>query len=164
MNVETIDDLFEYQLEGMYYTETELVDALDELASETSNEELRQGFQEHKEETQEHVERLEAVFQVLGREPDTHENPVMDGLEQAKSEFTDSAESQEIKDLYFIGAGIKTERIEITGYEGLLQLAEQLDMGDEVTGPLNKTLEEEEETLDELQAMTEQEQIEQLVD
>lgn len=162
MNVETLQDLFEYQLENMYYVENELLDALDEIASETSEQELQGGFEEHKEETQEHVERLEAVFQVLGREPDQRESPVMEGLIEANEEFLDAAESEEVKDLHFLGAGMKTERIEITGYEGLIQLAEQLDMGDEVTGPLQQNLEEEKETLEELESMSDEETIEQI--
>lgn len=162
MNVETPQDLFEYQLEDMYNAEKQLVDALDEAAGESGDEELERGFEEHRRETERHVERLEEVFEALGRLPDERTSPVMEGLADARAEFDDAAGSQDVTDLFLLGAGIKTERFEISGYEGLLELAEEFDMGEEVTGPLERNLEEERETLETLEEKSQGRKIEEI--
>lgn len=151
MNVETPQDLFEYQLEDMYYAEAELVDVLDEAASESGDDEIRSEFEEHREETADHVERLEDVFEALDRRPDERKSPVMEGLVEAREEFAEAAGGQDVTDQYLLGAGLKTERFEIAGYENLLELAEALDADDAVTEPLERNLEEERETLETLE-------------
>lgn len=164
MNVETPSDLFEFQLEDMYYVENELVDVLDEAASESGDEEIRDGFEQHREETREHVERLERAFEALDRRPGERESPVLDGLVDAHEEFSDAAGSQDVTDLYLLGAGVKTERFEINAYEGLLELAEHLDLGEEVTRPLEQNLEDERETLVTLEEKTQGQKVEEIAD
>lgn len=67
--IQSLEDMFVYQLEEMYYVEHRLVDVLDELATEANNDTLAKGFQDHRDETREHVARIERVFESIGRRP-----------------------------------------------------------------------------------------------
>lgn len=166
-NVETARDLFVFELEGMYYVETELVeqlgelheeaatDALDGAAEEGIREQFRELLAEHRSETEEHVERLERVFDAIGQQPGARESTTLGGLVQEKERFTNVLLNDELRNLYYLGAAVKTERIEISGYEALLQLAGALDLPDEVTELLEANLQDERQALENLQELRE---------
>jgi ferritin-like metal-binding protein YciE len=154
MSIDSLEEMFEQELEQLYYIENRLVDALEEMASEASNEKLQSGFAEHREETREQVERLERAFDAFGREPSESESQVLDGLLREHDEFVEQSGDEQLHDLYDLQAGMKTERFEITAYEGLLTLANKLDLGDDVTDPLEDNLSEEKSALRELEGLS----------
>ena len=153
-DVRRLEDQFVYDLEAAYDMEVKLVDALDEMAREATNDKMASGFETHRDETETHVRRLEEVFEALGREPNRRTNHVVDGLLQEKEEFESVASGDKIRDLHFLMAGLKTERIEITHYEGLIMVAEKAELGDDVTGPLEDVLDQEEKTFRKLQGLS----------
>jgi ferritin-like metal-binding protein YciE len=67
MSLNTLDALFEDSLRDMYYAEKKLVKTLPKMAKKASSEELADAFNSHKAETEGHVERLEKVFEMLGK-------------------------------------------------------------------------------------------------
>lgn len=154
MALNTLEDMFVFQLEEMYYIENQLVDALDEMASDATNDKLEKGFEEHREETREHVRRVEEAFDALGRQPNRRESMVLDALIQERQQFHQEARDEHLRDLFDTVAGIKTERMEITGYQGLLVLANKLDLDDDVTDPLQDNLSSEKSALRELEALS----------
>ncbi|WP_253736890.1 ferritin-like domain-containing protein [Halohasta salina] len=152
MTVETLHDKFVYELQQAYYIETQLVDVLEEMDQTTADEELSNGFQRHQRETAEQARRLEDVFEALDERPDAWQCHALDGLVEDHSEFLeDAAADDDLIDLYNVGAGVKVERLEISVYEGLLNHATELELPNEVTEPLDETLDEEEATLTELE-------------
>lgn len=163
MTIDSMHDMFVYRLQEMYYVENQLVDVLDELSMETSNEDLAQGFADHRDETQGQAERLEEVFDRIDETPEEHRSPVFDALLEERDEFFEqAADDDDLRDLYRLGAGIKTESIEITGYEGLLMLAQKLDLPSDVTNPLEDNLDQEERTRKKLKAMGEESTVKQV--
>lgn len=164
MTVQSLRDLFEFELGRMYYVEQRLVDALDEMARDATNDTLSEGFAEHRDETRRQVERLETVFEELGSVPEEREDPIVDALIGDKESFDDLAADDDIRNVYYNSAGIKTERFEITAYEGLLMLADRLDLGRDVTNPLEENLDEEKSARRELKAVAEGSQFKQLLD
>lgn len=160
--VDTLEDLFTYQLREMYYIETELVDVLDAMASDATDERVAEAFAEHREETREHVNRLGRAFDALQMSPEPQESAVFDGLLAEREQFLDSATNEGVVTPYLIGAGIKTERMEITGYESLLELADELDYPDDVVDPLSANLDEEQNARQELSALGEGSKIKEL--
>ena len=66
MKIKTMDDLFLAQIKDLYDAEKQLVKALPKMAKAASSQELRQGFQEHLEQTKGQVSRLEQIFDQLG--------------------------------------------------------------------------------------------------
>lgn len=156
MAVTDLHDKFVYDLQEMYYIENRLVDVLDDLAMDAANEELGEGFREHREQTREHVTRLEDVFRAIDEPPEQRSSPVFDALLTEREQFLEEAGGDEdLRDLYDLGAGVKNEHLEIAGYEGLIQTARKLDLSREVTNALNQNLDEEQETKKQLKMLGE---------
>ena len=153
MSVDSLDEMFVYQLREMYAVEEKLVEVLGNLAADATDDKLEKGFRDHQDETREHVERIEEAFRALDRDPEGSESLVLDAMVEERKRFVEQSPKGELHDLFDLQAGIKTERMEISGYEGLLTLAEKLELGDDVTDPLEKNLDSEESTLNELEAM-----------
>lgn len=154
MSVESTEDLLVEGLQHVYYTEQRLLDALEELESTSSQEELQQGFSEHREETQEQIERLEQAFEALGQEPEAAEDPVIEGMIEAHEEFVDKDPSDAALNRFNIAAGQKSEHYEIACYGNLTPLADQAGY-DDVADLLEQNMREEQETLDELSQLGE---------
>ncbi|MFC7008954.1 YciE/YciF ferroxidase family protein [Halalkalicoccus salilacus] len=154
MSVESTEDLLVEGLQHIYYTEQRLLDALEELESTSTQEELQQGFSEHREETQEHVERLEQVFEQLGQEPEAAEDPVVEGMIEAHEEFVDKDPSDAALNRFNIAAGQKSEHYEIASYGNLAPLADQAGY-DEAADLLEQNMREEQDALDELSELGE---------
>ncbi|WP_394739531.1 YciE/YciF ferroxidase family protein [Natronococcus roseus] len=155
MTIETTEDLFVEGLKHAYYTEQRLVDALEELEETSSSEELADGFAEHREETQTHVDRIEQVFEQLDAEAEAEEDPVVEGMIEAHEEFMSKDPSDEAIDRFNIAAGQKSEHYEIASYGNLVPMADQLGM-DDAADTLEETLREEQDELDTLSEYGEQ--------
>jgi len=155
MPVETLDELFEHELEDIYYAEHELIDVLEELADQTDHEEATQAFEDHREETQDQVDRLEEVFEMVDEPPEEEECEGIQGLVEEHEEFLDMDPSQEVLDVFNLTSAQKTEHYEISAYENLVVLANQLGMED-AADLLHQNLREEEQTLEDLQELTQQ--------
>ena len=154
MSVESTEDLLVEGLQHIYYTEQRLLDALEELESTSSQEEIQQGFSEHREETQEHVERLEQVFEQLGQEPEAAEDPIVEGMIEAHEEFVEKDPSDAALNRFNIAAGQKSEHYEIAAYGNLIPLADQSGY-DEAADLLEQNMREEQDALDELSQLGE---------
>ena len=59
--------LYVDELRDIYNAEKQLTKALPKMAKAATTEDLRNGFTEHLEQTREHVERLEQIFEALGQ-------------------------------------------------------------------------------------------------
>ena len=152
--IDDLEDQFVYDLEAVYDMELKLVDALDEMAMKASNDNISEGFADHRDETRRHVERVEAAFEALRREPNRRTNAVVDALIEENEEFERRTSNDTLRDLHFLNAGMKTERIEITAYEGLVLLGDKAHLDDDVTDPLEDNLDEEEKTLKKLKGLS----------
>ena len=89
MKQRTLRDLFHEQLRDMYNAEGQLVKALPKMAKAATNPELRQGFQEHLEQTKNHQERLGDVFEVLGEKARGKTCEAMEGLVEEAKDWLD---------------------------------------------------------------------------
>jgi len=152
MAMQTIEELFEHELKDMYSAEQSLLEALEQMADESSDREIRKGFTQHRKETQAQIKRLEKIYKVLGQKPATGTCPGIEGLIKEKKAFLREKPSGELLEFYNIGAAQKAERYEITAYETLIDMAEKLGMGD-VVELLEQNLQEEEMTLNRLKAI-----------
>lgn len=148
------EDLFVYELEAAYDMELKLVDALDEMSTLATNDNLSKGFAVHRAETNTQVRHVKEAFDALGREPTRRKNQIVDGLLAEREQFDAIVVDNVLLNTYYLGVAMKTERFEITCYEGLLLAAEKADLGTNVTDPLKNNLEQEEKTLRKLQALT----------
>ena len=152
MAMQTIEELFEHELQDIYSAEQSLVDALEQMASESSDREIKRGFTQHRRETQGQIKRLDKVYKALGQKPESGTCPGIEGLIKEKKVFMRERPSEELLEFYNIGAAQKVERYEITAYESLIDMAEKLGMRD-VVELLEQNLQEEEMTLNKLKAI-----------
>ena len=87
MRIEKLQDLFEIGLRYVYDCENKLVKkGLPAMVDASSSPELRQGFEQHLRETQNHVTRLEQVFSIIGKKPDTESNDILDAMTKSGRE------------------------------------------------------------------------------
>jgi ferritin-like metal-binding protein YciE len=142
MQLNTLNDLFEEQLQDLYSAETQLVEALPKMASASSNEELRDAFEQHLAETRQHVERLTQIFGQLGEKPGTEKCKAMEGLIKEGEEVLSMQGDPTVIDAALIAAAQRVEHYEIAAYGTVKTLADQLDLGD-AKGLLDDTLDEE---------------------
>ena len=152
MAMQTIEELFEHELKDIYAAEHALLDALEQMANESSDREIKKGFVQHRKETQAQIKRIEKIYKSLGQKPEAGTCPGMEGLIKEKKAFMRERPSEELLEFYNIGASQKVERYEITAYESLIDMAEKLGMADAVE-LLEQNLQEEEMTLNKLKAI-----------
>ncbi|MFC4451430.1 ferritin-like domain-containing protein [Halorussus aquaticus] len=164
MALDTPEDLFEYELRGIYYAERELTDLLDELQTSATEADLVDGFAEHRDETVVHVERLERVFDVLGLEPHERNVPTFDALREEKREADTDSHDVAVQNTLYNHVGRKAERLELTAYEGLLALADVLDADPEAVDLLEQNRDEDREALDTLESVSEGGEFESFID
>ena len=124
--MQTGHELFVHGLKDMLDGERQLVDALQELESDSSNSQLKKAFASHREETEGQVERLQQCFELLGEESAEGECAGIKGLIEEKKAFMEEDPEEDILDVFHIGAAIKTESYEICEYESLIDMAREM--------------------------------------
>lgn len=154
MTTDSTEQLLVDGVQELYYMENKLVDALEELSEQSENDELQEAFSEHREETQQHVERLEKVFEELDQEPEERQERIIDAMIEEHDEFASENEG-EVLDRYNMAVGQKTEHYEIAAYGNLTSIAGKLGY-DEAADLLEETLREEEDALEEVTKVSEQ--------
>lgn len=154
MRLESLKDLYLEQLKDLYSAETQLVDALPKMAEAATAPDLKQGFQEHLRQTQEHVNRLERIFQSLGEKPGGHTCEGMKGLVREGEQMIKMKGEPNVIDAGLIAAAQRVEHYEIAGYGTVRTYAELLGHDEHVT-LLERTLTEEEETDERLTMLAE---------
>jgi ferritin-like metal-binding protein YciE len=141
MQLQTTQDLFEHELSDLYSAETQLVAALPKMAEAATNDDLRQAFQHHLEETRDHVRRLEDIRGQIGSAM-TDECEGMRGLIEEGQEIIAAGGDPTVKDAALISAAQRVEHYEIAAYGTARTLADELDF-DEAKDLLDQTLDEE---------------------
>jgi ferritin-like metal-binding protein YciE len=139
---DTLDDLLVEQIEDLYDAEQRLTDTLPKMAEAASNSQLATAFRTHLEETRQHVNRLENVFQLLGKEPSRETCDAMKGLISEGEDMIDAEGSPEIRDAALIAAAQRVEHYEIAGYGSARTFASRVGR-DDVAAILQQTLDEE---------------------
>jgi ferritin-like metal-binding protein YciE len=152
--IESLNDLFVEQLRDLYDAENQLIKALPKMAEGANSDELRQGFEEHLEQTKEHAQRIETIFEQLGQKAKAKKCKGMEGLIKEGSEVLDEDMSEDVKDAAIIAAAQRVEHYEIAAYGTVRTFANLLGETEAAT-LLEQTLEEEKETDDKLTQLAE---------
>jgi ferritin-like metal-binding protein YciE len=85
-DIKDMNDLFVHTLRDIYYAEKQIVKALPEMIQKSSDPQLKQGFDSHLRETQNHVKRLEQVFRLVGEKAQGVDCPAIDGIIEEANE------------------------------------------------------------------------------
>jgi ferritin-like metal-binding protein YciE len=140
MKPHTLEDVFIEQIRELYDVEKQLVRALPKMAKSAESEELAEGLRAHLVETNEHVQRLEQIFEMCDEKPRVKASKGIRGLiEDSKLEMNGKGPFQ---DLAIIESAQKAEHYEISAYGNAKTLAGKLGKGGAVS-LLERTLQEE---------------------
>ncbi|MFN5641077.1 MAG: ferritin-like domain-containing protein [Sphingobacteriales bacterium] len=138
-----MEKFFWDQLRDLYYVEKNQIKALGRMAKKATTEELKDIFIEHHETTQEQLNRLDEVFEIIGKRAQTRRCPAFDGLVNEMDENIRETEDDSLtRDVGLIISAQKIEHYEIAGYGSLTTLARTYGMI-EVADILQESLDEE---------------------
>lgn len=134
--------LFEEELKDIYWAEKALLKAIPKMIKNATSEDLIDALENHLEETEVQVVRVEQVFGILGKKPIAKKCEAMEGLIKESVSIMEECEEGAMCDAGIISAGQKIEHYEIASYGTLCQFAETLNL-DEAVLLLEATLDEE---------------------
>src|ERR1700724_3104901 len=137
-----------------YYAEKQIVQALPEMIEKSTDAQLKQGFQSHLRETENHVKRLEKVFHLQGKEAKGVDCPAIDGIIEEAEDVAGEVADKSVLDAALIAAAQAVEHYEITRYGSLVAWAKELGRNDCAT-LLQQNLDEEKAADKKLTAMAE---------
>lgn len=141
-----LKEFFEDELKDIYWAEKHIVKALPKMQKAATSEQLQQAFQDHLEQSQTHVQRLEQIFEQLGKKAQAKKCDAMAGIvEEGNGIIEDTEKGSATRDVGLILSAQKVEHYEIATYGGLAQLATTLGL-DDVANILRQTLDEEKQT------------------
>lgn len=154
--METFHELFEETLKDIYYAEKTILKALPKMAKKANSKKLQTAFTTHEKETEHQVERLNQVFELLGKRASAKKCPAIDGIIEEAQEVMKEAKDEGIRDAAMLAAAQAVEHYEISRYGTLIAWAQKMEMS-EAAELLAATLEEEKLTDEKLTELAETE-------
>jgi ferritin-like metal-binding protein YciE len=138
-----LEEFFIDELKDIYWAEKHLVETLPKMKEASSSFQLRTAIDDHLEQTKQHVNRLEQIFDMLGKEASAHKCDAMAGItDEGEEIIDDTEEGTGTRDVGVIMAAQKVEHYEIATYGSLAHIAKTLGR-DDIAQILVSTLEEE---------------------
>jgi len=128
MQLQTLNDVLQHEVQDLYDAEQQLLEALPKMAQAASNDELRNAFEHHLDETRDHVRRLEEVFGQLGISASGETCEGMRGLIKEGEKTISAQGDPAAKDAAIIAAAQRVEHYEIAAYGTARTLADELDL------------------------------------
>lgn len=124
----TLEDLFLATLKDIYYAEKKIARALPKMKRAAQSSELKAAFEKHLDETEGHVERLQQVFEIVGKQPRGKTCEAIEGIIAEGEEIIEEFKDTPALDAGLISAAQAVEHYEITRYGTLKRWAEELGM------------------------------------
>jgi ferritin-like metal-binding protein YciE len=142
MALQTLQDLYVSELKDLYNAEQQILKALPKMAKGASSRELRDAFNQHLQQTEHQVERLDRIFKNLGKTPRGKKCLGMQGLIEEGHELLKEKADPSVKDAGLISAAQRVEHYEMAGYGTVRTFALMLGF-DDAAEALQETLDEE---------------------
>lgn len=140
-----LEELFVETLKDIYYAEKQILRSLPKMAKAASTEELRSAFQKHRDETEMQIERLEQVFETMGKAARGKSCQAIIGIVEESQEVMEEFKGSPALDAGILASAQAVEHYEISRYGTLVTWANQLGMKD-AAKLLGQTLDEEKKT------------------
>ncbi len=149
MAAKTLETLFHDTLKDIYYAERKILKSLPKMARAAQSGELKAAFEKHKEQTEGQIERLQQVFEIIGKPARGKTCDAIEGILAEGEEIMDEYKDTPALDAGLLAAAQAVEHYEITRYGTLKRWATVLGL-DEAAKLLDETLEEESQTDEDL--------------
>ena len=154
MKLNSLEDLYVDQLKDLYSAEKQITKALPRMAKACNAPELRSAFEEHLEQTENQIVRLEEIFEGLGVSPRGKKCKAIEGLLEEGKEVIEADAEPATRDAALIAAAQRVEHYEIASY-GCARTYAKLLGEEDAAALLQETLDEEKETDENLTALAE---------
>jgi ferritin-like metal-binding protein YciE len=142
MSEKDLNALFLDTLKDIYYAEKQIYKSLPKMAKAAQSDQLRAAFEKHHDETEGHIERLEQIFELLGKPARGKKCDAIEGILDEGKEVMDEYEDTPALDAGLLAAAQAVEHYEISRYGTLKAWAGKLSLADAVKF-LEQTLTEE---------------------
>ena len=152
MAAKTLNDLFVDELRDIFNAEKQLVKALQQMSKKANSDGLKEAFNNHLKETENHIERLKQVFGEINRPVKEKTCDAMKGLIEEGKKIMESFDKSPSIDAALISAAQKVEHYEIASYGTLRTYAEQLGFN-KAASLLQSNLDEESKTNEKLTSL-----------
>lgn len=140
-----LDELFHDTLKDIYYAEKKILAALPKMAKAADSDDLRAAFEKHHGETEEQIERLDRIFEMIDKKPQAKKCAAIDGILEEGQEIIKDYKGSPALDAGMLAAAQAVEHYEISRYGTLCAWAEELGLED-AASLLEKTLDQEKDT------------------
>ncbi len=137
-----LNDLFVDTLKDIYFAERKIVKALPKMARAAQSDELKAAFEQHRDETDGQIERLEQVFEIVGKAARGKTCEAIQGIIAEGEEIMEEFKGSPALDAGLLAAAQAVEHYEIARYGTLKAWAAQLGLAD-AERLLDQTLQEE---------------------
>ena len=141
----TLDDLFHDTLKDIYYAERKILKTLPKMKRAAQSDALKQAFEKHHGETEGQIERLQKVFEIIGKPARGKTCDAIEGIVAEGEEIIEEFKDTPALDAGLISAAQAVEHYEIARYGTLKRWAEELGLKD-AARLLDETLKEESAT------------------
>jgi ferritin-like metal-binding protein YciE len=145
MSEKNLSALFLDTLKDIYYAEKQIYKSLPKMAKAADSDQLRAAFEKHHDETENHIQRLEQIFELVNKPARGKKCDAIEGILDEGEEIMDEYKDAPALDAGLLAAAQAVEHYEISRYGTLKAWAEKLDMPDAVK-LLDQTLAEEKKT------------------
>jgi len=152
MAEKTLQTLFHDTLRDIYYAERKILKSLPKMARAAQSPELKAAFEKHREQTEGQIERLQQVFEIIGKPARGKTCDAIEGILAEGDEIAEEYKDSAALDAGLLAAAQAVEHYEITRYGTLKRWAEVMGLKDAVK-LLNETLQEESQTDHDLTAI-----------
>jgi ferritin-like metal-binding protein YciE len=125
-DIKTMEDLFLHTLKDIYYAENQITKALPKMIEKATNRDLTAGLKSHLEETKKQIERLEQVFEMLGKSPEGTDCPAIDGIIKEADEVAGDIADKAVLDAAIVASAQAVEHYEMSRYGTLIAWATEL--------------------------------------
>lgn len=144
--MESAREFFTHELSDMLDAERKILEIIEEAQGDVQNDQFRKALEQHHKQTEGQIRRLEQCFQELDEEPQEAECKGIEGLRQEREAFVQEDPSEELLQMFTVGATTKVEHYEIASYNSLVELGTKLGLKKGVR-LLQQNLREEEQML-----------------
>jgi ferritin-like metal-binding protein YciE len=141
-DIKSMEDLLIHGLQDIYYAEHQITKALPKMIEQATNRDLAAALKSHLEETRKQIERLDKVFEKLGKKPSGTDCPAIDGLIKEADETAGEITDKAILDAAIVANAQAVEHYEMSRYGTLIAWSEALGH-DEIVRFLTTNLNEE---------------------
>lgn len=152
MAEKTLQTLFHDTLRDIYYAERKILKSLPKMARAAQSPELKAAFEKHREQTEGQIERLQQVFEIIGKPARGKTCDAIEGILAEGDEITEEYKDTAALDAGLLAATQAVEHYEITRYGTLKRWAQVMGLKDAVK-LLDETLQEESQTDEDLTAI-----------